>query len=366
MTMLTGLFPEQHDVIGRRRALSPEIPLLAERLHAAGYRTIGLHAPGWIHARHGFQRGFDVFRSHAGLEEADRHLCEALDGLEDGRPFFLFLHLFDVHCGPFTGKDSSIYPAPPDYERMFLGAGAAPLPDVPAEELWSSQGLLDERQLATLIATYDGGIREVDDQLAEWFGELERRGLLRGALTIVTSDHGEALGQRGRLDRHGEYWQEALHVPLIVRHPEGVRAGERVPQPVHLGDLVPTILATSGLPADARLPGRSLFVPLPEERVIYGIKLPEAFVLRWPEKVVLGPKDWCLALDLEQDPRELAPRPGDPRRFHELRGEAIAAGGSFPPALRIEQLSQEDEAALRALGYGGDTEAGDDGESRPH
>src|SRR5262245_43546439 len=62
MTMLTGLFPEQHDVIGKRRALSPGIPLLAERLQKAGYRTICLHAPGWIEARHGFHRGFDVFR----------------------------------------------------------------------------------------------------------------------------------------------------------------------------------------------------------------------------------------------------------------------------------------------------------------
>src|SRR5262245_23382069 len=118
MTMLTGLFPEQHDVIGKRRALSPGIPLLAERLQKAGYRTICLHAPGWIEARHGFHRGFDVFRAHEGLDEAERHLREELDGLDARQPFFLFLHLFDVHCGPFP-SGNSIYPAPPDYERRF-------------------------------------------------------------------------------------------------------------------------------------------------------------------------------------------------------------------------------------------------------
>jgi arylsulfatase A-like enzyme len=362
MTMLTGLFPEQHDVIGKRRALSPEIPLLAERLRAAGYRTLGLHGGGWIDERHGFQRGFDLFLLHEDLAEADRHLREVLDELDGEKPFFLFLHLFDVHCGPFTRESgNSVYPAPPPYDRMFAGAGRAPLPDIPAEQLWETPGLLEAEELATLVATYDGGIREVDDQLAAWFGELERRGLLRGALTIVTSDHGEALGQRGRLNKHGEYWQEGLHVPLIVRHPAGLRAGERVEEPVHLGDLVPTILATSGLAPDERLPGFSLFGPLPAERVIAGMKLPEAFVLKGREKLVAGPKDWCIALDLERDPHELAPAPGDLERFQALRSEANGPA-RFPRALMIERLSPEDEAVLRALGYGGDTE---EDESKP-
>ncbi len=359
MTMLTGLFPEQHDVTGKRRALSPEIPLLAERLRAAGYKTIGLYNPGWIHPRHGFQRGFDLFLPHANLEEADLHLREVLEGLDRRQPFFLFVHLFDVHCGPFTESENSLYPAPATYERMFLEAGAAALPERPAQEIWESPGLLGAKELQTLVAAYDGGIRQVDDQLALWFGELERRGLLQGALTIVTSDHGEALGQRGRLDRHGEYWQEGLHVPLIVRHPTGLQAGARVSQPVHLGDLVPTILDLTGLPADGRLPGHSLFGPLPEERVISGLKLPEAFVLRWPEKIVVGPKGWSLAVNLERDPLELAPEPGDRERFEKLRTEALAAGGTFPRALRIEELSPEDQAALDALGYGGDAGDGD-------
>jgi arylsulfatase A-like enzyme len=353
MTMLTGLFPEQHDVTGKRRALAPEIPLLAERLRAAGYATIGLHAPGWMDARYGFGRGFDVYREHGSLEEADRNLRAELDALDGRAPLFLFLHLFDVHCGPFARSVRSIYPAPAPYELMFVAPDAPPVPDRPAEELWSSQGWWGPRELEAVVATYDGGIRETDDRLAVWFTELERRGLLEGALVIVTSDHGEALGQRGRLDRHGEYWHEGLHVPLIVRHPGGLLAGERVREAVHLGDVVPTVLAACGLPPDARLPGRSLFDPLPAERVIYGIKLPEAFVLRWPEKIVAGPKDWCIATDLERDPRELAPGPGNRERFQELRREALGSS-TFPRALRLEELTPAEQAELDALGYGGD------------
>jgi arylsulfatase A-like enzyme len=359
MTMLTGLFPEQHGVIAQRKALAPGIPLLAERLRAAGYRTIALYAPGWIHERHGFARGFDVFRAHQDLAEADAHLSEALAGLDRGQPFFLFLHLFDVHCGPFTEGGNSIYPAPPPYEHLFVDEDLAPLPDLTAKEIWWSRGLLGPEQFATAAALYDGGIRQVDDQLERWFGELQRRGLGEGALWIVTSDHGEALGQRGILDKHGENFQEGLHVPLIVRHPRGLRAGERVSVPVHLGDLVPTVLEACGLASDPRLPGCSLFGAVPEKRVIYGVKLPEAFVLRWPEKLVLGPKNACRAVDLERDPLELAPTAGAAERFHALRAE-VMAGAEFPPALWIEELPAEERAELSALGYGGDDGAQED------
>jgi len=356
MTMLTGLFPEQHDVIGKNRALSPEIPLLAETLKAAGYATCALYAPGWIDRRHGFDRGFDLFRPHQDLAQADVHLGELMDELPGERPFFLFLHLFDVHCGPFEGDSIPIYPAPEPYQHMFVTDDMQPWPSKPAKDLWWTRNVLGPEEFRTAAALYDGGIRQVDDQLARWFGALEEHGLLANTLVIVTADHGEALGQRGILDMHGEYFQEGLHIPLIVRDPAGRAAGTRVPQPVHLGDLVPTILAAAGLPIDPRLPGLPLFGPLPEERPIYGIKLPEAFVLKGKEKVVLGPQNHCLLLDLANDPEELAPHEIDRARFDELRAEAMAGGGVFPHHIRADAMTPEERAALEALGYGGGEE----------
>lgn len=349
MTMLTGLFPEQHGVIGQKLGLSPELPLLAERLHTAGYRTYGLHNGGWIHERYGFQRGFDVFREHKGLEEADQHLRALLPDLERDGPFFLFLHLFDVHCGDL-GKDASPYPSPERYQHLFT-EGLVPLPDLPLEKMWHTVDVLDEEQKKTLVALYDGGIRHVDDQLGQWFEELDRRELTKGALIVITSDHGEALGQRGRLDMHGECWQEGLHVPLVVRHPAGLEAGKRVEHPVHLGDLVPTILTTIGLPVDPWLPGTPLFGPLPEARVIYGIKLPQAFVLKGSRKLVMGEKRSVLELDLEHDPQELAPRPGDAKDFESLRAEAMGTH-AFPKAVRLDGTeSPEWLQQLKNLGY---------------
>ena len=354
MTMLTGLFPAQHGVIGQNRALSPDIPFVAERLRAAGYHTYALHQKdGWIHERHGFERGFDLFRGHVDLAQADAHLRELLPELEQDRPFFLFLHLFDVHCSDLT-KAKSPYEAPEPYQSMFA-AGLPPLPEVPLPELWESQDRLTPEQIQTLIAQYDGGIRHVDDQLKEWFEELERRGLSQGALMIVTADHGDALGEHGALNHHGDSWQSALHIPLLVRPPQGVSEPKRVATPVHLGDVVPTLLDAAGLAPDELLPGVSLLGAIPASRVIYGIKLPEAFVVKWPEKIVASPKNQFRASDLERDPEERQTVPGDKERFHELKDEALFPGRPFPAPVQIQDLDPATKAALDALGYGGQT-----------
>src|SRR5262245_57996699 len=97
MSMLTGLYPEQHGVVKGDLALAPDVPLLAERLAHAGYRTVGLYQPTWVHPRHGFGRGFEVFRAHENGDQAGEHLFEELAKIPAQSPLFLFVHLFDVH-----------------------------------------------------------------------------------------------------------------------------------------------------------------------------------------------------------------------------------------------------------------------------
>jgi len=173
---------------------------------------------------------------------------------------------------------------------------------------------------------------------------------------IVTSDHGEALGQRGPLEGHGGFAQEGLHVPLIVRPPERTRAGTRVSEVVHLGDLVPTVLAVAGLEPDARLPGVSLLGPLPAQRVLTGsYSFPRSgYVLAWPEKLLWREGGRTLAVDLERDPGELELRRGSQERYEELQRRAYPHELALPPAVKIAPLSAEERDRLRDLGYGGE------------
>jgi arylsulfatase A-like enzyme len=356
MTMLTGLFPLQHGVVQDELALSPEFPLLAERLKTAGYQTVGLYHPSWVHERHGFARGFDSFRPHADVEEAGKNLELELARLDDSRPTFLFVHLYDIHNQTLNAGTEVIYPSPAPFQEHFVDERCEPLPKLSAEEIWESNGLLTPGQLRTLVAYYDGGIRHVDARLEQWFARLEEQGFLENALVIVTSDHGEALGERGPLEGHGGFAQEGLHVPLIVRTPERARVGERVDEVVHLGDLVPTVLSVAGLAPDARLPGASLLEALPAQRVLTGsYSFPESgYVLAWPEKLLWREGGKTLAVDLERDPGETQLRKGSEERYRELQRRAYPHDLALPPAIQIAPLSEEERDELRALGYGGE------------
>ncbi len=351
MTMLTGLYPPQHGVTEADRALADEIPLLAERLHAAGYQTVGLYHPVWVNARHGFERGFDVFRSHGEADEAEQHLGEELAKLDPARPFFLFLHLFDVHQGPIRAGQHSIYPAPEPFQEFFQPGATQRLPLVSWE--------LDPKnaeQREAMTALYDGGIRHLDSRLEQWFADFERRGMLANTLTIVTSDHGENLLERGRLTGHGRLWNEGIQVPLIVRPPRAEGAGRRVSENVHLGDIVPTVLETVGLPVDPRLPGKSLFGPLPSERVIYGVMDIHSYALLGTRKIA-GGKAGFLSLDLAADPEEKKGIVLSERTlFDQWCARAFDATVPFPPPKRIAELSSEEAEHLRALGYAGEVD----------
>jgi len=351
MTMLTGLFPDQHGVTTGQRALADEIPLLAERLHDAGYQTIGLSHPVWVNARHGFQRGFDVFRSHGEADEAEQHLGEELAKLDPARPFFLFLHLFDVHQGPIREGQHSIYPSPEPFQEMFQAGATAKLPLVS----WQLDPKSSEQREA-MTALYDGGIRYVDSKLERWFADLGRRGLFANTLVIVTADHGENLLDRGRVSGHGRFWNEGIRVPLVVRHPRGLGAGRRVQENAHLGDILPTVLDVLGLPADPRLPGRSLFAPLSPERVVIGSQDIGAYVLLGTRKIARG-KQRYLSLDLAADPLEKKGKVLDEcPEFAEWTARATDPGIVFAPPHEIAPFTPEEAEHLRALGYAGEVD----------
>lgn len=356
MSMLTGLYPVQHGVLEEEVALAPEVPLLAERLQEAGFQTVGLYFPGWVHERHGFARGFDVFRSHLDAEEAADHVEEELARLQPEEPLFLFLHLFDVHSAPFTPGARAVYESPAPFQELFMAGAIERLPDVSMQELWESDRKLLPDERDALIALYDGGIRYVDTKLEAIFAGLARSGWLDGALVIVTADHGEALGLRGRLQGHGGFWQDGLHVPLVLRDPRGALAGLRIREPVSLVDLVPTVLEAVGLRGDPGLGGRSLLGPLPPDRVLTGSRPPREYVVRWPEKIMRGMHGRYIGVDLERDPGEQHPVFVASERFVELRQVGLPGQATLHFPVAIPSLAPAEQEALRALGYGGESD----------
>jgi hypothetical protein len=101
--------------------------------------------------------------------------------------------------------------------------------------------------MAALRTRYDGAVRHVDAMTSALFDRLRDAGILDGAVVAVTSDHGEHLGEQGRLDHRMTLHDAVLHVPLVVRWPGRLEGGAVVRTPVSLADLHPTLCEAAGI-----------------------------------------------------------------------------------------------------------------------
>ncbi len=231
-SLLSGRSSAAHAAVSRSSALAPGVPLLGEWLREDGYHTAAVVTNPNVLPVWGFDRGFDDFYdvdSASRSARADRvnevvfaHLGEA-----PRRPFFLYVHTRDPH-GP--------YEPPPPYDRMFAPGGDPPRPS----------------------DAYDGEIRFNDEHFGVLIDRLRELGLYDDTLVVFTSDHGEELGERGRIGHGSSLFQEQLRIPLIVKYPGSAGAGTRVSQVVSLLDIAPTVLAVAGCARPLDLEGRDL------------------------------------------------------------------------------------------------------------
>src|SRR5262249_1772321 len=140
-----------------------------------------------------------------------------------GRSVFLFINVMDAH-EPYKALPpwNALYPPEP--------------PPYPCD---------DPAEAGRRIAQYDGELRYIDDHLRILFDVIPRRGRWNDAMVIVTSDHGEQLGEHGVWGHTGDPWHRLVHVPLIVKYPRGAHRGVEE-RPVSLAALPDTILAALG------------------------------------------------------------------------------------------------------------------------
>lgn len=175
--------------------------------------------------------------------------------------FFLWVHYWDPHT-PYNQPDAyrDLWPTPRGNHASLphkrAGAGYDYVPGWGAEgQLWDPPDEPD----ANTIELYDGEIRYTDDLLAEVLGEVERQGLSDETVVVVTSDHGEQLGQHGMYG-HAMLHEAVVQVPLVLWGPGVLPSGRVVPGYAQHADIAPTILDILGAdPAQLpRFDGESL------------------------------------------------------------------------------------------------------------
>src|SRR5699024_1400576 len=107
--------------------------------------------------------------------------------------------------------------------------------------------------------SYYAAVSYIDDHVGRILERLESLGLRENTVVIVTSDHGDMLGEKGLWFKMSPY-EHSPRVPLIVHGPDHLVPTGRYANPVSLLDLMPTLLELAGAPPRADEPprGRSL------------------------------------------------------------------------------------------------------------
>jgi arylsulfatase A-like enzyme len=302
-SLFTGLYPVHHgahkpfledpDPPPYAYPMREEVTTLAEILRGNGYWTLGISANfGPLSPKFGLSRGFDFYdaepeetfrpgqsawtcwltagRFQKGLEtirewpvfsSADlfrlkkirykraraitARAAAAVEAAGD-RPFFLFLNYLDAHIP---------YDPPGAYRRRFAGRnvslGQGGLAAQRRHEVLRGSRHLTPAEAAHLAALYDGELSYLDSELRRLLDHLKGHPRWEDMLVVVTSDHGEALGEHGHLEHSISLYDEIVWVPLMIkpgRMGGGLpRRGGRLPGIVQSVDIFPGILSSAGL-----------------------------------------------------------------------------------------------------------------------
>ena len=394
--MLTGKDPVALGVLDSADTLSSRFETLAEEFDAAGWHTaafVGSSPNSYIGARRGFDQGFDLYEHlpvpHRGL---DAHLLLGLSKLwykqvehaigaathqvdlvgrwlesRPDAPFFLFLHLFDVH----SDAHHLPYEAPGEYEGRFISdpsldfTGCHPSGLCASELLMAyATGDLEARpapnEIQRMIDLYDGGIAYTDAEIGRLLEALDRHGLREDTVVAITSDHGEAFWEHG-VPLHRDLHRENLHVPLILEGPgvPAIRSGTVV-QNLDVG---PTLIELAGLGPRTR---SLLRVPHGSDdagRAFSASREQLAWTTNKAKLLATWRREWeelAEGAEVFEGIEELASEQVDPTdsplglamlewlRTSRLQYASVVGDGAGTTL----ELTEDDWADLRAIGYG--------------
>jgi len=267
-SLYTGQYAVTHGIVSHcgQRDLAPDAPWLPEILQGKGYATCAIDNLS-AHKKW-FTRGYDqyIFPEVTG-QYAQAEPCEQYNELavpwlrqHADMAFFLFIHYWDTHTP---------YLPPERYRDLFYEGDPCDPSNRSLEGLWRhpfgepwkrwfdqlQPGLTDARYVE---AMYDSSIRYVDDGIKALVTTLDEVGVLDDTIVILFSDHGEMMFRHGiYFDHHGLYDPD-IHVPLIVRWPDHIQAGTRIPYLVQHIDIAPTVLDAVGVEIPPAMEGTSL------------------------------------------------------------------------------------------------------------
>lgn len=266
-SLFTGLYPAAHRATQETLRLSDGPTTLAEVFGKAGYQTFGASTNSVVSKSSGLARGFDefveVFRSEYKTRVTEEgkggHINniafeDFLSGSDRDRPFFAFVNYIAAHLpyAPVEPHRSQLLDANIRGELVARGV------ELRMTDHYQDESVTDE-DFNVLSQLYDGELNFLDQYVADLLAALYRDGRLSNTLVVITSDHGENIGDHGHFAHVFNVYNTLLRIPLIVVFPDQAQAGQIRRDTSQLLDLFPTILRYCGISYDAPPAGRDLF-----------------------------------------------------------------------------------------------------------
>ena len=266
-----------HGALETNTRLAESRTTLAERLKDIGYTTVGFFSGPTLYPAFGLGQGFDTYIDCTSYPELSADSAQTpgikIGGplqlasmsditsprvqtgvqtwLKDNRqqPFFMFIHLWDVHFD---------FIPPPPYDQMFDPDYDGQVTGVNFIFNEAVHAKMPQRDREHIVALYDGEIAWTDAHVGKILDNLDALGLRESTIVVLLADHGTELFDHGSKGHRHTLFDELIRIPLIVRYPGHIPAGQRYGQQARMIDVLPTVLELVGLPAPTDVMGQSL------------------------------------------------------------------------------------------------------------
>ncbi len=364
-SILSGFLPHETK-IQKNHPLPLGVETVAEILQKSGYKTIAVVSNYVLNRNEGWDQGFviydDIMNEHKLgwllperlAENTTDRACELLEQFCKDQ-LFMWMHYQDPH-GPYTppGRFARLFQNPQnpplylELNNSMSGQGGIPL----------YQRLGMNRDFYYYVSQYDSEIRYMDEYFKNLTDKLKQLGLYDNSLIILTSDHGEGMGEHNYYFAHGENLYNSLtHVPLIIKYGKEL-TGRRSDFVQHM-DIIPTILNIIGVKRVPRFRGLDLRKKRHEKREIFAENESDySLVLDGLKLIYHASSNQYELFDVKTDPREKNNLINETKyrmqvkdlkiRLNRIRKEDFLG---IPGDKNNRKLSNEEIEKLKSLGY---------------
>ena len=325
--------------------------LISEILKNKGIKTAAIHSNPYLSSFYGYNRGWDYFRDFlhvnskngiekiqkgkkikylikkflpkrvvelhfflkhllgkykTGYENAETITNHAIQWLDNKKsPFFLWLHYMDLH-EPYSILNMNI-------KRKY----SEDISRLSQMKLLAKQ-YIEQEDIKDIVNIYDDKLSYLDKYLEQLFYFLKNKGLLKNTIMILTSDHGQEFFDHGQFGHHARFYDEILHIPLILFGPE-IKKQRNRNLVSHL-DIAPTVLYFYNIPIPKEYRGHNLILNHANDYIISEAAHNEKGVYIQSHKIfpsnfmtyAIRTKNWkyihqekeCELYDLRKDPKE--------------------------------------------------------------